>query len=85
MIKIDGVKFRNIENEYNRKDDAFHEDSDLMTEMSDIIDKLPIHERRLIILYAEYGSYRKMAKIFNCHWTTIHKQIKKIKQKIKTV
>lgn len=85
MIRFEGVKFSKIENEYTRTDSAFNECSDLMTKMSDIIETLPIHERRLLIIYAEFGSYRKMAKIFNCHWTTIHKRIQKIKQKIKTI
>lgn len=47
------------------------------------IKHLPEPERRILLLYAEYGSYAKIARIFKCSSTLIYYKLKKIRQKLK--
>lgn len=43
---------------------------------------LSLPERIFIILYAEYPSYRKVAKILGCSHSTVNKYIKEIRSKL---
>lgn len=61
-----------VENEY-----FGCEDSSLM----DVFKQLDLTERRLLLIYAELASFRKVAKIYNCSEATIRGRIKTIRKK----
>lgn len=73
-----GVKYKLIEDEYIDNDDIYIE-SPIVGRLK----QLSFEERKLIILYAELGSVRKVAKLYPDHYTTISRKINKIKNKFK--
>lgn len=71
------VQFTDIENEYI----AEYDHSPLVNSLK----YLTCSERRLMILYAELGGIRPVARIYNCSTRTIWKEINRIKEKIKYI
>lgn len=73
------IKFDELEREYLSENDT---DTDEMYYLKKGILELPYTDKALILLYAECGSYSKVAKILGVSSTTAFNQIKKIKSKI---
>lgn len=74
-----------ILNKYEPTDDVFSEEEDdtPSRKLKDIIyNKLDEIDRRIILLYAELGSLRKLAKEIGVSPTACHFRIKQIRQKI---
>lgn len=73
-----------IEDMYKPSDDIFCEDSEKFRRLKHLIyNKLSETERRIILAYTELGNLRDTAKLFRVSTTTIYKEIKKIREKIK--
>lgn len=58
------------------------EDDDRINRIKEIINELPLPEKRVFILYAELGSLRAVAKQWGVGLTTTMKEINLIKNKI---
>lgn len=72
-----------IINEYSINDDPFCEDDELIIKIKHIIfTKLSEIERRVLLLYVEYASIRKVANILNISPSTTYNYITSIKNKI---
>lgn len=70
-----------ILDEYKPDDDLFSEEDERINKVKHIIyDCLTESNKRIILLYAEYGSLRDVADILNVSHTTIFYEIKKIKK-----
>lgn len=68
-----GCRFSNVEEEYRYNPE---QPSELLKAFSG----LKISDRRLLILYAELRSLRKVAELYNCSEKTIRNKLKSIKQ-----
>ncbi len=77
--EIDEAEFREIELEYTREKGIFSEDTRVLS----VLKELPEADRRIIILYAELSSVRKVAGIFNCSSSVIFYRIKRIRDYFK--
>lgn len=64
--------FKNVEDEYIQSN---------RNELIECLKTLSLTDRRLLILYAELQSLRKVAKIYHCSEATIRNRLKDIKQK----
>lgn len=59
-------------------------DNEEMYNLKQWIEKnLTEQEKRLLILYADLASLRKVAKLLNCSQCTVNNYLKKIREKIK--
>lgn len=79
-MKVNGIEFDELEQEYLTNGEMFTN-----SDMIDFLCSLPLKDRRLLILYAEIGSLREIARIYNCSHQLIHKRIEKIRTKYKNV
>lgn len=70
-MEIKGAHIAKIEQEY------FMESGGMIEQLK----KLPTHERRILIAYAELGSLDKTAKLFNVSKSYLSKIINEIKGK----
>lgn len=70
-----GQLLSNIEREYAL---GIWSESDAQTALS----SLTVAERRLIILYAEMGSYAKLGRLLGCSAQSVYKRIKPIRIKL---
>lgn len=74
--------FREIVNDYLCEGDVFtHDDRDLA--LRSAIRRLPEPDKNLLILYAEEGSFRRIAKTFGVTHPTISKQIRRIQATVR--
>ena len=74
----------NIEEDYAPSNDMFSDDNEQVAKLKKIIyNDLDETERRIILAYAEIGNLRETAQLFKVSTSTIYKQIKKIREKIK--
>lgn len=74
-----------IVEEYEPNYDPFDEDTDQVHLLKKIIsDDLSDVEKRLILLYTEYRSFRKVAKLLNISNSTVYNYISTIRKKIQT-
>lgn len=72
-----------IYDEYAIDDDIFTEDSDKIASLKDIIfNRLEEAERRIILLYAEEQSMRKIARHLGVSVATAYHTIRRIREKI---
>lgn len=72
-----------ILNEYSPNRDIFSEDSELIQRIKWIIfNRLNETDRRIILMYAEYKSYAKVAQKLFTSTTTAYLKVKKIKEEI---
>ena len=78
MLKINNVDLNTIESEYKYEFDIFEESDKLK-----YLNCLSTAEKRVLILYCETNSYRKVAEYLNVSATTVNNYIKKIKNKLK--
>lgn len=68
---------------YSPIDSIFNEEEEKVTRLKDIVyNDLDEVDRRVILMYAELGSLRKLATELNVSATAIYKRIKEIRQKI---
>lgn len=74
------INFKTLEEDYLYLEDGILYNTTDYIKLK--IKQLPESERRIILLYIELGSYRKVAKIFNASHTKISYIIKKIIAKI---
>lgn len=58
------------------------DDDDYMARVRDAINSLPLAEKRMFVMYTEFGTYSEVAKQLKCSVPTISKHIKKIRKKI---
>lgn len=73
-----------ILDEYRPSSDPFDEDDPKMHELKTIIFKdLTDIEKRLIILYADTGSFRKVAEMLQISPSTIYNYINSVRKKIR--
>ncbi len=75
-MRFNETEFQNIQDEYTGGTGIFSEDTKLIT----ILKELPLHDQRILILYAELCSVRKVARLFNCSSSLIHQKIKNIRK-----
>ena len=69
---------------YKPNEDPFDEDDENVRIIKQIIFKdLNDIEKRLIILYTEYSSFRKVAKMLNISTSTVYIYVNNIRKKIK--
>ena len=74
----------NILEEYKPSSDPFDEDDAKIHALKTIIFKdLSDIEKRLIILYADTGSFRKVAEMLKISPTTIYNYINSVRKKIR--
>lgn len=76
------AEFRAIKKEYAFNPDAFCEDDERVRKIKRIVDNLPLADRTIILLYAEYQSLRKVAKVIGVSHATIRLEINRIKKNI---
>lgn len=70
---------RILMNEYLNIDE-FKDEEDIYLLKNTIINKLTPLQKNILLLYADEGSYRKVAKIVNCSQTQVMNIIKNIKK-----
>ena len=58
------------------------EDDDTMRALRERIRDLPLPERRIFIMYTEFGTYSEVAKVLKCSVPTVSKKIREIREKI---
>lgn len=68
--------------EYRPDDSIWTEDDSKMVFLKHIIDDLPSPQKRIILIYAEVASYKKVAKLLGVSHITVGNMIKEIKRKI---
>lgn len=68
--------------DYNLDFGIFTDLDERLLEIQDKYNALTIPEKIVLILYAEYKSYRKVAKILGFSHSTTMKHIKEIRQKL---
>lgn len=74
------INFNELEEEYlNLGNGVLYDTTDLIKSR---ILSLPEHEKRIMLLYIELGSFRKVSKIIGVSHTKIIYTIRKIQQKI---
>lgn len=74
-----GISYEDYEGDYLRPDP---EDDDTLRGIRERIAALPLPERRIFIMYTEYGTYSEVAKILKCSVPTVSKKIREIRKKI---
>lgn len=57
-------------------------DTDDMLRLKTAIDRLPEADKRILILYADLGSIRKVAQLLNTTYYYVQLKLKEIKQQI---
>lgn len=60
--------------------DEFRDDEEIYLLKNTIINKLTPLQKNILLLYADEGSYRKVAKLVNCSQTQVMNIIKNIKK-----
>lgn len=78
----DGVNIEKIIEDYlPHNDDVFNEDSALINALKNIIfNELSDAQMRVILLYAEYGKQREVAKMLNVSASTINAYLKRLRK-----
>lgn len=73
---LSGETYEDWERDYlTLRDD----DDDCMRKMRLEIGRLPLAQKRLMILYIELGTYSSVAKVLKCSVPTISKKVRQIK------
>ena len=68
--------------QFEYDDSIWNEDEQEIRKLKWAVEQLPLPDRILILLYAEYGSSRKVGKLLKVSHNLILKEVKKIKGKI---
>ena len=77
--KIKDISIRQMEEDYLTPSP---DDDDRLTDLKKNISGLNKVDRIILLLYIEYASLRKVAKELSISLSTVHKRIRKIKEKI---
>lgn len=78
------IDIKTILEDYKPDNSLFTEEPDLVNRIKNIIyNKLDEPNRRIILLYAELGNYRDLAKVLNVSIGTVSSRINRIKNIIK--
>ena len=75
-------KYRDIAPDYEPIEGIFNDEPDKVRRLKEIINGLEQVDKTLILLYAELGSYRKLAARLGMSHTPIVKRIESIKEVI---
>lgn len=82
-MKMSFNELSDILEQYKPDNGIFSEEPEYINKIKNIIEyRLSEPEKRILILYAEYGNLRDVAKEFSVSSTTILKIIHKIRNKI---
>ncbi len=76
------INVSEFEADYAPDTSIWTEDSERMQKIKQIINNLPLPEKRVFILYSELGSLRAVAQQWGVGLTTTMKEINVIKNKI---
>lgn len=77
------IDINELMDEYKPSNHLFTEDTDRFNLLSNIIfGKLEEWQRRVILMYAEYGSMRKVAKLLNVSPSLVNITIQSIRKEI---
>lgn len=57
-------------------------DDDMLFRLREAINSLPLPERKIFVMYCEFGTYSEVAKELHCSVPTISNKIKMIRKKI---
>ena len=83
-IKVEEIDIDDVIAEYAEDDDVFNEEKPITKHLKYIIfNKLDEVDRRVILLYAELQSLRKLGKILGVSASSAYIKIRQIKDKIK--
>lgn len=78
------IDFNDIYDEYLPDNSPLSNDSDRYNKIANIVfNNLDECERRILLLYAENPSLRKVGEILNCSQSLVNLTIKEIRKKIK--
>lgn len=86
--QFDFSKYKDIEADYLQASEWCEESigipcvDDRQSSLIHIIQRLTLPERRILLTYAETGTYAETARIFNVNAKTVKNYITKLKQKI---
>ena len=69
-------------NQYKYSDSIWDEDEPKVRQLKWAIDMLPLPDKVLMLLYAVYGSSRKVGQLLNVSHNLILKEVKEIRNKI---
>lgn len=76
-------EFKNMLEDYAPNDDMFSDEPELISDLKDIVyNKLDEVDKRCILLYAELGTYRKLAKELGVSVSSSFFKIRDIRKKI---
>lgn len=77
------LRYKVLEYDYLPDETIFREDSERIHALKEIIfHRLPTADRVLLLMYAEYGNIRALARHFNVSRNAVHQQIKRIRRQI---
>lgn len=76
---------KKIMEDYAPSRDVFSEDTPRVKRLKSLVSRLDEADRKIIILYAEVASYRKLGKLLGVSHFTIEKTIQGIKKQIMNI
>ena len=77
------LKYKVLEYDYLPDETIFREDSEKVHALKEIIfHRLSNADRVLLLMYAEFGNIRALARHFNVSRNAVHQQIKRIRKQI---
>lgn len=82
---FDFTKYKDVEADYLTVNEWCEDDEcadDERLELVDAISRLTLPERRILLTYAECGTYAETAKIFSVNAKTVKNYIEKLREKI---
>lgn len=83
MKKINDIDINDLISEYSPNEDIFTSDNVMMVKLKRIImNDLDEIDKRVILLYADLSSQRKVADILGVSTSTVNNKIKEIREKI---
>jgi len=74
--------YKHVEKEYLFNADVFCEDPASVRVIKQIVSRLDVVDRTIIILYSELGSTRELGKVLNVSFTTAKRTVNRIKKDI---
>ena len=83
QIQITNEELQNIKKEYDFDvEDIFSSFDDEFRNLVVAINKLPLPDYIILLLYAHFQSQRKVGKILGCSHSIVGKELKRIRQEI---
>lgn len=81
---IENKNILEVESEYNTSFDLFADTEELLL-FREAFKVLTPYEKRILILYSELGTYRKVAEVIGCSYGPIAKTVNEVRNKMKKV